>query len=138
MQLKPIFMILALAMMSIVVLSQGSGNSKIEKEIVALDQAWIDAEVKHDLAALEKILDPGFLITMSSGVTVNREAFIKRIMGAKINPFEVNHDSISVHGDTVVVIDSSIDRKTKYTWVAIKRKGSWRVISETVSTVAKG
>ena len=36
----------------------------------------------------------------------------------------------------LVVVDSSADRKSKYTWIAVKRQGQWRVISETFTNVA--
>jgi D-alanyl-D-alanine dipeptidase len=104
--------------------------------VIALDNAWIDAEVRRDRAALERILDEQFLATFASGRTIDRTAFIDRMMKAAIEPFEVVHDVIRIHGDTAVVIDSSSDGTSKYTWIAVKRQGQWRVISETFSNVA--
>ena len=106
-----------------------------EKELMALDQAWIDAEVGHDKAALEKILDERFLVTSSSGATVDRASFIARILGKKISPFEVIHDTIVVHSASALVIDLTSDRTTKFTWIAVKKNGQWRVISETMTKV---
>jgi len=40
-----------------------------------------------------------------------------------------------VHGDTALVIDVSANGKTKFTWIAVKRDGQWRVISETFSRI---
>lgn len=45
------------------------------------------------------------------------------------------HEEIRVHGDTAVVIDVSAPGKTKFTWIAVKQDGHWRVISETFSKV---
>jgi hypothetical protein len=58
------------------------------------------------------------------------------MMKAGIEPFEVVHDDIRIDGDTAVVVDSSADRKSKYTWIAVKRQGQWRVISETFTNLA--
>jgi len=112
-----------------------TADSAAVAELQALDKAWIDAEVRRDQAALERILDEGFLATFTSGATINRSAFIARIMGSNIEPFEVIHEAIRVHGDVAVVIDTSMDRKMKYSWIAIKREGQWRVISETFTKV---
>ncbi|MDH4043370.1 MAG: nuclear transport factor 2 family protein [Gemmatimonadota bacterium] len=53
--------------------AQAAGASA-EAEIVALDDAWIDAEVRHDRPALERILDERFLVTFASGRTLDRTA----------------------------------------------------------------
>jgi len=105
-------------------------------EIIALDNAWITAEVERDQAALENILDEQFFATFASGRTIDRTAFVSMIMQSDIKPFEVIHEEIRVHGDTVVVIDSSTDRKTKYTWVAVRKGETWKVVSEVFSRVA--
>ena len=111
--------------------------SAAEAELMALDSAWIDAEVRRDRAALERILDERFLATFVSGTTIDRTAFIEMIMKSTIEPFEVRHDAIRIHGDVALVIDSSSDRKSKYTWIAVKKEGLWRVISETFTKVEK-
>lgn len=106
-----------------------------EAELIALGQAWIDAEVGHDRKALEQILDEQFLATFQSGKTIDRKSFIDFIMNVEISPFQVVHDVIRVHGDTALVIDLSEDGKSKYTWIAVKRDGQWQVISETFTNV---
>ena len=107
-----------------------------EAALIALDNAWIDAEVRHDRAALERILDEQFLATFASGRTIHRTAFIDMMMKAEIERFEVVHDVIRIDGDTAVVIDSSADRKSKYTWIAVEASGPVASHSETFTTVA--
>ena len=109
--------------------------SAAEAELIALDDAWIAAEIRHDKKMLERILDEEFLVTFASGKTVDRSSFIDFVMNAEISPFKVVHDVIQMHGDTALVIDLSEDGKSKYTWIAVKRHGQWRVISETFTTV---
>jgi len=111
-------------------------DSSTEAELIALGDSWIAAEVQHDQAALERILDERFLLTFTSGKTIDRAAFIEWIMKADVRPFEVVHEVIQIHGDVAVLIDSSTDRTTKFTWIAKKDGGQWRVISETFSSVA--
>ena len=106
-----------------------------EAEIIALDDAWIDAEVRGDRSALERILHEDFLATFASGRTIDRATFIDRVLANKPAPFSVIHESIRVHGDTALIIDISANGKTKFTWIAVKRDGQWRVISETFTRV---
>jgi len=109
--------------------------SAAEAELIALDNAWIDAEVRGDRAALERILHEEFLATYPSGRTVDRATFIDDVLKNDIAPFVVIHESIRVHGDTALIIDVSESGNTKYTWVAVKTSGQWRVISETFTKV---
>jgi catechol 2,3-dioxygenase-like lactoylglutathione lyase family enzyme len=107
-----------------------------ESEVLALDEAWVKAEVGHDQKALERILDEALVVTYASGKTVGRKEFIEQIVSRPVPPFEVAHDSVHIHGDTAVVIDRFGEGlKNKATWVAVKKSGQWRVISEHFSTI---
>lgn len=106
-----------------------------QAELIALDRAWIAAEVGRDRAALERILHEQFLNTFASGKIVDRDAYIDWIMNTDIDPFEVVHHEIRVHGDTALVIDRTPSGTFQFSWIAVRRDGQWRVISETMSTV---
>ncbi|MDE2462579.1 MAG: nuclear transport factor 2 family protein [Alphaproteobacteria bacterium] len=108
-----------------------------ESELIALSNAWIDAEVHHDKAALERLLDERFLVTLASGKTIDRTAFVDRIMKTEIKPFEVLNEVVNVHGDAALVISTTKDHTTKFTWIAVKKEGQWRVISETFSKITE-
>ena len=94
--------------------------------------------MKHDKVALENILDERFLTTFaSSGKTVDRTTYIARIMQTEIPPFEVLNEVVDIHGEaTALVIATTTDRTTKFTWVAARKAGQWKVISETFSKIA--
>ena len=106
-----------------------------EAELTALSDAWIAAEVGHDKVSLEQILDSRFQATFTSGKTIDRTAYVDWIMKTEIAPFEVLTERVELHGDTAVVIATTVDRKTKFTWIAVRRGGRWRVISETFSKI---
>ena len=128
----PALLLMALAICAYV---DASAESSPEAEIIALDDAWIDAEVGGDREALERILHEDFLATFASGRTIDRTTFIDLVLANRPQPFSVVHESIRVHGDTALIIDVSANGKTKFTWIAVKRDGQWRVISETFSRV---
>ena len=106
-----------------------------ESGLIALTNAWIDAEVRHDKAPLERLLDERFLVTFTSGNTVDRTAFVDRIMNPEIKLFEVLNEVVNVHGHAALVISTTTDHTTKFTWVAVKKEGQWRAISETFSKI---
>jgi hypothetical protein len=107
----------------------------VQAELVALSDAWIAAEVGHDRAALERIVDERFLATGSSGETMDRTAYIEWILGMELEPFTVRNEEVRVFGDTGLVISSTMSHKTKFTWIAVRQGGTWRVISETFTRV---
>jgi hypothetical protein len=59
------------------------------------------------------------------------------MLSKEIPPLGVVHDAIRVHDDTALVVDVSETGKTKFTWIAVKREGQWRVISETFLEMCK-
>ena len=127
--------VIALSILACSVTTGATATSLAEAELIALDDAWIDAEVSGDRVSLERILDEQFLATWASGKTIDRTGYIDYILSKEISPFSVVHDAIRVHGDTALVIDITESGKTKFTWIAVKRDGQWRVISETFSSV---
>ena len=108
----------------------------VRLEIIALVELWIDAEVRSDGEALAEILHEDFLSTFASGTTLGRDAYIDFIIGLDIPPFKVINESMVQHGDVVVVVDVSDDGGTKFTWVAAKQDGQWKVIAQTFSRIA--
>ena len=115
---------------------QVSKLSTEQKELLALDDEWVAAEVGHDRAALERILHEDFVVIRTSGKTDGRKEMIESLLARKIEPFEVRHDAVIVNGDTAVVIDRfGTDPETKCTWVAVRRGGRWRVIAEQFTTI---
>ena len=127
--------VIAISFLACAVAPEATAESLAETQLIVLDDAWIDAEVSGDRKALERILDEQFLATWASGETIDRTAYIDYILSEEIPPFSVVHNAIRIHGDAAVVIDLSETGKTKFTWIAVKRDGHWRVISETFSRV---
>jgi len=107
-----------------------------QSELIVLSDAWIAAEVGHDKAALERILDVRFLATFaSSGKTIDRSDYISWIMKTELEPFTVKNQVVNIHGDAAIVI--STEAATKFTWVAVRKDGQWVVISETFSKITE-
>lgn len=112
-----------------------SVEPEVREELTALVEAWIDAEVRSDGNALEEILHEDFLSTFASGTTLDRTSYIDFITGLDISPFKVKNESMVQHENTVVVIDISESGATKFTWIAVRRDGQWKVVAQTFSKV---
>lgn len=112
-----------------------AGQAAQESKLTALSDAWIEAEVRRDTDALERLLDERCLVTFASGKTVDRAGFIDWIRNSDIEPFQVTNEAVHVYGDAAVVIGVDANRTVKFTWVAVKRDQRWRVVSETFSKV---
>ena len=57
-----------------------------EAQLLALDQVRLEAEVKHDREALERILDEELVVIFKSGKVEDRAGFIDMIMSQPIDP----------------------------------------------------
>src|ERR1700683_3112385 len=79
--------------------SNSVGND--QQQVLALEQRWTDAEVKHDAAALAVILDDQFVVSYASGQPLNKAAFIARAMKLSMASRTVTHDVIHIQGNTV-------------------------------------
>jgi len=109
---------------------------KPESEIIALSDAWIQAEINHDESTLERVLDKNFLATLTSGKTIDKRAYIDWITSEKIDPFVVDKEAIKIHGDAALVIGVIKADDMKVSWVAVRKRGIWRAISLTFSKVS--
>ena len=127
--------ILVTAIWSAMTTAAYSAQSEQVSELVALSDAWIDAEVRRDKDALERLLDERFVVTFASGQTLDRAGFVDWIQKSDIKPFQVTNEVIQIHGDTAVVVGVDSGRTVKFTWVAVKKAGHWQVVSETFSKV---
>lgn len=113
-----------------------------ERTIRRLQQDWMDAWVRQDLATIEQILASNFTLTVSSmpGRPVTREQWIAMLPRYTAEGFEYRDMSVRMFGDVAVV--SSIGRATGakvngadrsfpffLTDVWEKRDGRWQVVA---------
>ena len=128
----------AILLMSVTAPAHGQQTMSAEDELRALDRTWAHAEMTHDAAALDRILDDGYVATFSSGKTLDKAAFIQTIMRIAFDSATKSVvDAIHIHGDVGVVVERfGVALDTKVTWVAIKTGGRWRVIAEQLTKIA--
>jgi ketosteroid isomerase-like protein len=124
--------------------------SKTEKEILATNQAWADAQVKGDLDALDKIFADDLIVTSGNGATRDKKgelADAKPAPDFKTYFFYTEDVRVKVYGKTAVVTGHAkwrinfkgqdADNERRYTSVYVKRNGRWQMVALQVTRIAK-
>src|SRR5580658_6781920 len=71
----------ACAAASLLPIGRARGDETAAAQLVKLERLWSEAEIKHDLAALRRILDDRFICTFGTEKPLDKEEFIKLIAG---------------------------------------------------------
>lgn len=120
-----------------------SAPAEVVKELFAIEEAWVKAEINHDAATLERILDDQFLTTSASGRTKTKEEFIDQFRGpAKDTSWTQTLEDriVRADGDTAILVETDTVRqmdqgkevvtKLRLTVTYIRRNGQWRALAE--------
>jgi hypothetical protein len=82
--------------------SQTAKPSDDEKALLGINEAWAEAEQKHDAATLDRLLDDGFISVSSGGKIQNKADFLSDILQTKIISSQITdelgapHNAVSV------------------------------------------
>jgi steroid delta-isomerase-like uncharacterized protein len=117
--------------------------SAAKQQVLNLEREWVDAEIKHDAAALRRILDDKFVASFGAEKPYDKEAFIKGIVRGDVDPTEsqtLTDRAVTIDHDTAVVVGTDTLRGTKsgaaytvvgrYTVTYIHRNGQWVALAE--------
>ena len=120
-----------------------------ESKIIAFENLWNQMQVAHDADAMDKMLDPDFVLTDYDGSVLNKSQFLASIRD-KSNQLtaEVSQDmKLHRHGDTVVVIGATHEKGTakgkpyehhgRFTDTWIKRDTQWLCVASQLSLIPK-
>jgi ketosteroid isomerase-like protein len=120
-----------------------SKQDDAEKEVMKVDQEWLEAEVARDGPALRRILDDNFIAVYGSGRVADKETFIRDVLGDGTDTVS-SHDfgdyTFRIQGDTAMLVETGTIRGTRngkpYVNVMrvsvtyIRRNGKWRALAE--------
>jgi hypothetical protein len=87
-----------------------------EKALLKLEREWVDAEARHDVVALQLILDDRFVATFGAGKLLDKNAFLKDVTAGAIDPTEsqkLSGQTIVLAGDAAVVVETDTIRSMK-------------------------
>jgi ketosteroid isomerase-like protein len=113
----------------------------VKQELIKLENAWANAELKHDLAFFEGIFADDFIMSDSDGVVSTRGQDIASLKSGESVFTSVVNDNMKVHvyGDTAVVFgretlkgqSKGVDISGQYQWTDtwVKIAGHWKCVA---------
>src|SRR4051794_3082057 len=85
-----------------------------EADVRVLSQAWVEAELSGDAAALEGLTTEDFTVVGPVGFVLNREQWTNRYRDGTFVASELAYDDVSVriHGDAAISIGVHAQKAT--------------------------
>jgi ketosteroid isomerase-like protein len=125
------------------------GQSNQEGRIIALENAWEQAESRADIKALQQMLAPTFVYTDEYGEFMDKTKYLASLKKTTNDSTQQGNRSLTVffYGDTAVVAGLYKERGVKNgkafirmgrftdTWVNIN--GSWQCVASQLTIVKK-
>ena len=126
------------------------GVPTAEKELLMIEREWLDAYLKADAAAMERIEADEFTITYPNGEVVTKAKEVERIKASKPRTdgsLELSTEGTTVkfNGDTAVLSGVFIQKqrmkgeekivRERYTDVWVKRNGRWQVVASQLTAI---
>lgn len=107
--------------------------------VLAAEDAYVEAEVNRDEAALRRLVDDRFQYNSADGTTWNKQQLIQSVLGMDMTAQEISERSVIVEGDVAVVLatatlhfgsgDQERISELRYTSVYVNRGGEWRMLA---------
>jgi uncharacterized protein (TIGR02246 family) len=108
-----------------------------EVDIRGLSQAWVDAELSGDPAALERVTTDDFHVVGPVGFVLDRDQWVARYREGAFAASELTYADVSVriHGDAAVSVGVHTQKAThqgnpvygsfRATHIAVRQDGRW-------------
>jgi ketosteroid isomerase-like protein len=111
-----------------------------EQRILAVEDEWIDAEIKHDETTLRRIIDDRFVFNSNNGKTSGKETLIMNVLSWNMVAQNISERTVLVDGETAIIFGttelrfaSAGEKETvsllRYTAIYVKRQDQWRAIA---------
>src|SRR5579872_4540227 len=123
------------------------GSSGAEQTLKDLENRWVNALVKADVATLESILADGYVETDESGGVNDRQSGVAAIKLGDVKFTSIKLEDMKVHqfGETAVVTGAAtqhgtykgnpLAQKIRFTDTFVKQKGKWKAVASHLSAV---
>jgi ketosteroid isomerase-like protein len=125
-----------------------SKNSKVEQQLIKLEEAWSDAFIKGDIAVVDKILADDYANTDENGAVATKAQSIADVKSgdAKFTSIANDDYQVRVYGKAAVVTYRStikgqfkgkdISGQYRFTDTWIKLGGRWQCVASHESSIA--
>jgi ketosteroid isomerase-like protein len=122
-------------------------DSASEQAVLRVTQEWLDADERHDRAALDKIVASDFVGTAPRGRTVYKRDIIPEAGSTGGHALNITTQDVEVrvYGETAIVTGRGIGKtperaaqgELKFTVVFVKRDRQWQLVAAHFSPVPK-
>ncbi len=107
------------------------------QRVLAIEDAYVQAEIHSDEAALRRIVDDRFVFNANDGTTSGKEDLIRMVVGWHMTGETISERSVVVAGETAVIFGTAELRfasedgeetvsRHRYTSTYTKEHGTWR------------
>ena len=130
-------------------LAPGSGHAQnavdssltaVEREVLAVEDEYVPAEVNRNESELRRLLDDRFRYNRADGKVVTKDEYIESIMKLSMVDQKLSERSVLVEGNVAITFgtteltfarsDSTLSVSSlRYTATYINRDGHWRMLA---------
>jgi len=119
----------------------GQSKSSLEDALKKMELEWAQAEIKKDVAAVERILADDWVGIDYDGSTATKAALIDHLKtgASSVESQETSDMKVRIFGKTAIVTgvdteksrDKNKDSTGKYIWtdVFVERNGRWQIVA---------
>jgi len=124
-------------------------TGKVEQELIKLENQWVDALLKRDVAFLDRTLADDYLGTGINGRVETKAESLASMKSSEdvITALVIDDVKVRVYGDAAVVTGRStaketykgkdVSGQTRWTDMLIKRDGRWVCVASHSSRIAQ-
>ena len=134
---------------------QKTKTGKDEQQVVALTKSYLDAVIKRDPAAIDRVLADDYMEFSHFGVILNKAQILNDTKSpvsadaGKLESFDVTEQKVRIYDNTAVStarITAHFKTKdgkpgtdaTYYTVVAVRKNGQWQMVSAHGNRIVEG
>jgi ketosteroid isomerase-like protein len=138
---------LVILVFGVAILAQQKSGS-VEQELIKLELEWANANVKVDVAFLDKIIADDWVFTDPDGVIWTKAGSLASLKSGedKVSSMVTDDTKARVYGDAAVVMGRNVTKETfkgkdvsgtfRWTDTWIKKAGRWQCVATHASKVA--
>lgn len=113
-----------------------SNREALERKLLELDAAFLNAVLQHDVALVEQTLPDDFLSVFPDGRVANKVVELENVRTVNLESYSTDEVQVHWYGDTVVIVNFRLSLKMKGqdvkqvrdSHVYMKRNGRWQMI----------
>jgi ketosteroid isomerase-like protein len=122
--------------------------SDVAAEVLAVEQAWVDAHLRGDVATIVRLMADDYVKIQPDGSVIGREAALAGFVPEE-RAWEVaagDEYDVRVYGDTALVIGRwtargvnhgvRFDYRARFLSVYVRRNGAWQMVAEQATEIA--